>query len=76
MNGMILYFTYGDIKILNEAIFKYEYYPIYTDNGILLNKDVDRLDEILPLIFCCGVLTGILERIIYPPLKINETALG
>ena len=76
MNGMISYPTYDDCKILNEAILKYGYWPDYNKKLKIRDEDLEDLDEVLPLVISCGVVTCILEKIIYPDLKINETALG
>lgn len=72
---MILYPTHDELKPLNEAILKYGYWPDYSKCKFRV-EDYENLEDIVPIVIACGVLTGILEQIIYPPLKINETVLG
>lgn len=76
MNGMILYPTHDDIKILNEAMLKVECLTNYSRSLNCSKKDYNNLENAIPSIILGGVLSGIVESIIYPKLKINETVLG
>lgn len=74
MPGAILYPTYDDCKVLNEAILKYGYWPDY--NPVNNKIDYGDADEISPMIVVCAILATAAIESIYPPLKINETVLG